>query len=183
METIAFGKQGLADFLAGKRTQTRRLVRSFSTHQAAEFKLLHPEEKCDAPVECVVDVGDVMAVQEPYWHLRVSPLPGVVERSVYLPGRIWLCSDGEERRPPAPSGHEWAERFATTLHPMACRYRARVTGVRLARVQEGSIRDWRACGYTGKAHFGRKWNRGWRTAGCRWKDNPWVWVIGFEVAQ
>lgn len=60
--------------------------------------------------------------------------------------------------------------------------RIRITGLRLARLQDITEEDAQAEGVPSVEEYRRLWKNINKARGTRWEDNPFVWVIKFEVA-
>lgn len=205
---IIFSAEMVRAILAGRKTQTRRVIkpqppaeaksvsRQLCSQQTPEFdgawqwwagKPLTPITK---PLFCPYGApGDTLWVRET-WCLR-EPIayPSVHYRAdgehVVLDdgdGFTAVNKDGSEKSPWRPSIHmpRWASRI--TL---------RITDVRVERVQDILEDDARAEGCdpvihedgaidcgTRKTTFARLWST--INGDGAWEANPWVWVLSFE---
>lgn len=176
---ILFSGAMVRAVLAGRKTQTRRLVDP------------QPEPNTDCPYhigdgamrrarKCPYGVpGDLLLVRETWREVSSAmmadgSIPSQPARCVYRADRPW---DGPWR----PSIHmpRWASRI-TLL----------VTGVRVERVQDITEDDAMAEGLepgpgpdgltTAKTEFWLLWDRMYSARGFGWAENPWVWVVEFR---
>lgn len=183
--------------LAGRKTQTRRLVnrparasaQSFSDgmkyakeHGLAGVQKNGPCDGVEWYCKCPYGVpGDLLWVRETWREtssamMADGSIPSQPARCVYRADRPW---DGPWR----PSIHmpRWASRI-TLL----------VAGVRVERVQDITEADARAEGLepgpgpdgmtTAKTEFWLLWDRMYSARGFGWQANPWVWVVEFRLA-
>lgn len=181
---IIMSGESVRAILAGRKTQTRRTVGHPDAIHGYDVTLitdggwaflLNGDMGYGDTVRCPYgEAGDRLWVQE-IWRERVDPADG--SRII-----VYRATDGE-------GGGPWNS--LTNMPPRAIRLTLAVIGIRVERVQaiteadaraEGvRLADWAApC----RLAYARRWNRiNGRRSGRRWDDDPWVWVVNFEVLR
>lgn len=193
---IIFSAPMVQALLAGRKTQTRRIINPQPTDEAvADGSFVANANRLIRPAPIRYAVGDRLYVREA-WHTNSSEdgkPPSEIDEGEF----IWYVADGEGGMPISrmrPSIHmpRWASRL-TLL----------VTEVRVQRLQDISEEDARAEGcFVGKAsgrvfeneagmHFGgpqwtsaRDWYADlWDTihGADAWSANPWVVAVSFTA--
>lgn len=190
---IIFSGPMVRALLAGRKTQTRRIVKGVDecphgydgvvTHTVPKeahfvgqhcFQLASGET---AYIRCPYGApGDRLWVRETFMR--------EIEDGTPTGGFIYRASDR-----PEPDG-EKPLRWTPAIHMkrVACRLRLEVTGVRIERLQEISEKDSRAEGIDAptagsyRAGYARLWNS-LNEKRAPWGSNPWVWVIEFRRAN
>lgn len=124
--------------------------------------------------------GDLIWVRETFRLFDSSTECGCSESPCNCPSsgtpiyRAWGCDTGEETWKPSIHMPRWASRL--TL---------RVTDVRVECVQDITKEQAKKEGLspTGctKGYWHTEYMRLWNSIYANWDDNPWVWVIEFEV--
>jgi hypothetical protein len=165
--------------LSGAKTQTRRVVKGTALEWLAP-DMFTPDFVAD-PANSLCPFGapgDLLWVREAW-----APVPAL---DGAYPHHAVYRADGRTETRWRPSIHmpRWASRL--TL---------RVTSVRVERLQAITEEDARAEGvaaddisrvgvpcYSARQNFERLWDS-LAAEGSRWRDDPWVWVIGFERAE
>jgi hypothetical protein len=196
---ILFSAEMVRAILAGRKTQTRRVIKPVPTfngggtcHDADALQQDYVEPHWVFPKICKYGApGDTLWVRETWCLKQPLRFPSVHYRAdgehVVLDdgdGFTAVNKDGSEKSPWRSSIHmpRWASRI--TL---------RITDVRVERLQDISEGDARAegCPYppewagrfmdrdeTAKTWFKSLWNH--IHGPDAWQENPWVWVISFE---
>lgn len=204
---ILFNTPMVQALLAGRKTQTRRIVKPQSAiltdKMARAFGIRPPIVENTSVVICPYGkVGDLLWVRESFWHARSYPmtLPSGESES----GNSWAyrlihySADGKPKNTPnshypnalsngaisAPDPYtDWLQRPSIHMPRWASRLTLEITNVRVERLQDISEADKQAEGATANMPFGTVWKKINTTEGIRWEDNPWVWVIEFKVHQ
>jgi hypothetical protein len=165
--------------LAGRKTQTRRIFKLHPEDDCFVFSesgwpyRSEPDgegliEMCEVPYKCPHGKpGDQLWVRESFSCSTIGDIP-------------WYWADGNpldgDYEKPKPSIHmpRWASRIDL-----------KITNVRVERLQDISEEDAKAEGfkesddYTPKGAFKKTWDEIYNN----WKQNPWVWVVEFEVMK
>jgi len=172
--------------LEGRKTQTRRVV-----------KLPRWAQECNEDNDFELD-------GTPEWPHAISRKTGClspIECPYGVPGdRLWV----KEKFSISGNGYFYSEDADGTVKikwtsgrfmpRAASRITLQVSGVRVDRLQEISEQDAMVEGVNWQDHAGlarktarklfiKLWNSINGTAGKRWSDNPWVWVIEFRMAE
>ena len=202
MKAIFFDAESIKAILAGKKTQTRRVIAS-PRHMRHET--LH-----DAMTYAARDgVGDWVfsdfamslefvlkaypggnGIRCPYGYpgdrLWVREVWGS-SHTRYMPGlHCWYYADGE---PPFATGPAWRKRSPIHMPRWASRITLQVGDVRVQRLQQISDADieaemaWSALDDNAPANFSDRWDAINAKRGWPWSSNPWVWVIEFKLVQ
>ena len=187
VKPILFSVDMVRALLAGRKTQTRRVVKDQDIPD--EVYELIPGDMHPCPYG---QPGDLLWVREAWsgcfdqGHIRVR------DRH---PDIVWYWADGN-----CPDGDWEKPRPSIHMPRWASRLTLRVTGIRVERVQDISQSDADAegCpgfyspmhpdagvtdGQTPREEFAELWNSINAKRGFGWDANPWVWVIDFEVIQ
>lgn len=172
---ILFNGEMVRAILAGRKTQTRRVVKPQPHNPGLQAWL---EEVSDGFIRSPYGVpGDRLWVRETW---------NCIETGIKTQRQDWVryrATDGEELYwKPSIFMPRWASRITLTI-----------TGVRVERVQDISSDDCRAEGLTPDSEISLLWRENirdkyrdlWNSINAKrgygWDTNPWVWVISFEV--
>jgi hypothetical protein len=153
--SIAFGKDMIGAILAGRKTQTRRLMKV---------------DRDGAAGPSPGAVGETLWVRERF--------ASVVDREGVT--KFIYAADGTPH-----TAHKVRWQMSIHMPRRASRMSVRVSGVRSERLQEISDADVLAEGCPGDrlveplAWFRQLWD-GLSPDGAKWTDNPAVWVLDFE---
>jgi hypothetical protein len=170
---ILFSAPMVRAILAGKKSQTRRLMRLGGEYDGGGQYLTRDDEWVDIWRMCPYGVpGDLLWVKETFLPWDAS---GGVEKYIYRATEDL----------PAYSGSWKPSLF---MPRKASRITLKITGVRAERLQEISSGDILAEGVdlsqpphdTDRLAFARLWNSINAERGYGWDKNPWVWVINFK---
>lgn len=197
---ILMGAESVRAILAGRKTQTRRVVKP----QPSRWDGVGPLELrgrelwwTDLPyfplkpfAKCPYEAGQMLWVRETW---RVD---GWTDYKQCI-GNISYRADEGCKELAFPC--EWLDRdnkvgiWRPSVHMprWASRITLRVTSVQVERVQEISYDDIIAEGITEEMlhgwpadiSFQALWNGTSRKRGFGWDVNPWVWVVSFEIAD
>lgn len=171
---ILFSGEMVREILAGRKTQTRRRLRHQPEHGAQPCWYNRggwAASRIDGSCSCKrispvpPRIGDTLWVRET-WRTSASDARHVIyaaDVSAY---------ERDEKGPWRPSIHmpRWASRL--TL---------RVTDVRVERAQDITEEAARAEGFASRDAFAEAWTAIYGAGS--WRDNPWVWVVAFEVVR
>lgn len=184
----------------GLKTQTRRVVKFKPLEPGLNLNAssLSAGHYCtDAPQHgWVIYSRDGRGV----WHQRTKRV-----RCPYgQPGdRLWVREAWAMNEPPSgavyradgEAHHGWPARWKPSIHMprWASRTTLEITGVRVERVQDISLADAEAEGYTSLmqhdpereffdaiSYFARRWDALNKKRGFGWDVNPWVWAVTFK---
>lgn len=172
---ILFGAESVRAILAGKKTQTRRVVRGCALRWLEDdgftpgFVAL-----ADNGLSPYGYAGDRLWVRETF---AVNPhAAGVGYPYFYRAETPYMPTDGPWTSP-------------LFMPRSASRLLLNVVAVRVERLQEISDEDAYAEGWKtlfGKGLFYRAFDSAWdainEKRGYSWESNPWVWVVSFKVA-
>lgn len=192
MKPIIFSTPMVQAILAGRKTQTRRVVKEDRRGEWAAVNGVRNNSEYGASVPCYLhretavddisrnimypnyDVGDILWVRETWSPVQV------------LPKRYLYKADAENGGEGDGLPIRW--RPSIYMPREAARLFLRVTDVRVERVQDISEADAKAegvtpindseCGYRGA--FRELWNALNAKRGYDWYTNNWVWVYTFE---
>ena len=201
---ILFSGESVRAILAGRKTQTRRVITppvptTFRLHCVDDPRdtrgtYQFTELSADAvkanwagewaPRICPYgQPGDRLWVRETFAVFDDSD-EGKIRR-----GYVYRADEGDDCEPPPP----W--RPSIFMPRSASRLTLEIVAVRVERVQEISEEDARAEGM-GRVHptteilgeyrigFREVWDSiNAKRPGCAWKDNPWCWVIEFKRTE
>jgi hypothetical protein len=189
---ILFNTEMVQAILAGRKTQTRRVVK-FRDHQpTAELHFIpsaYPHFQFQSgnrywQAECPYGrKGDVLWVRET---LEQNVLGGAIYRAGGKVGEKLGCNPLTENEFLSWDDFSTTRKVIPSIHMPkdAARIWLRIKDVRVERLQDISDEDIRA---EGAAEFGCTTHRlNWQTlwesvnGSNSWKDNPFVWVIEFE---
>lgn len=204
MKPILFSTPMIQALLAGKKSQTRRVVKDDCTG-ITEFLPADPSGfwgfGADGPVRCIHspygDVGDYLWVRESWWQRGGITTDMDGERS-------FIKNIGQDKVNVAyRADFEYAphgEYMYDTWRPMpsifmprwASRITLEITDVRVERVQDISEADACAEGVTGcrdhlpNVHAVEMYHALWDSINEKkapWASNPWTWAITFRVVN
>lgn len=197
---IIFGGESVRAILAGKKTQTRRVV---------SFESLRPESfghadvgavrreangfHCRAgdfnvwsrkPLRCPYGVvGDRLWVRETWRALKRFDVHTIKTGSMIA----YEADANTGDRMPTPIGRMGRKRSPLFMPRWASRLTLEVTEVRVERLQSISEEDAKAEGKGvtwGGGCFHRSFAGGWDALnakrGFSWESNPWVWAVSFR---
>ena len=197
---ILFNTEMVRAILDGRKTCTRRLVKhDVEAVLNSPYHKAHPEVEdkqiisklCNPPYQ----PGDILYVRETWCALPVNEAGHIRGHSVY-----YYKEDGDLR----PEG--WRGKWKPSIHmpKEAARIWLEVTDVRVERLQEMTLKDFKAEGiyddyktysetYTDHLRqmaypkvFARLWNSTIKKSDLDsygWDASPWVWVIEFERCE
>lgn len=195
---MLFNTEMVKAILAGRKTQTRRLVKErhlrvldspyHKEHSEVPDKVLL-EKLCELPYQS----GDVLYVRETWCE------NGGYELYPFETEKFWYKADEPDKVPPTPV---WFRGWHPSIHmpKEAARIFLRVTGVRVERLQDVTLDDAIAEGCQGKFigcgecvgagweilpedEFADVWNRTIKKSDIDkygWDANPYIWCISFE---
>ncbi len=192
MKPIIFSTPMVQAILAGRKTQTRRVVKEDRRGEWAAVNDVRNNSEYGASVPCYLhretavddisrnvmypkyDVGDIFWVRETWSPVQV------------LPKRYLYKADAEN----GGEGDGLPIRWRPSIHMPreAARLFLRVTDVRVERLQNISAEDCEAEGYfetapvepRPRSWFSEVWDARNAKRGYGWDSNPWVWVYTFE---
>lgn len=182
MKPILFSTPMVQAILDGRKTMTRRVIKSDPTHP--HWDGLAPTGWHDGhrPMQHVpYSIGDVLWVRETFNCIRFGNGKTVPYNTVY-----WYKSEEPDINP----DNKW--RPSIFMPRVAARIFLRVTNVRAERVQSILCGDMKAEGCIPQNVTGGQWQQWQRDywvplwnainakRGYGWDINPWVWVIEFE---
>lgn len=190
---ILFSGEMVREILAGRKTQTRRRLRHQPEHGAQPCWYNRggwAASRIDGSCSCKrispapPRIGATLWVRETWCDQgQVSPddypmicyrADGAWHHHDYrsISGRYDESFMGPPTKPWRPSIHmpRWASRL--TL---------RVTDVRVERAQDITEEAARAEGFASRDAFAEAWTAIYGAGS--WRDNPWVWVVAFEVVR
>ena len=175
---IIFGTAMVQLILAGRKTQTRRLITGPMAAVVERRMAGVPFEEIRCPYG---QPGDRLWVRESWWHHESA----FINQAGFLGGTIVRIGDAggsynaNEEFSPARHPEIWKKRNARYMPRWASRLLLEVTEVRVQRLQEISDDDARAEGFEPVRSFARVWDdvNGERAP---WATNPWVWAISFR---
>lgn len=193
---ILFSGDMVRAILAGRKTQTRRVVKGSRCKDSGA-----PLAPCEIAAEvnggdyrlCPYGVpGDTLWVREKHWIVERDgqgiDVPFLVYDDEWERGVVSL---GTPLRPWVGPFEKYGPRPSIHMPRWASRITLRVTGVRVERLQEISEDDAKAEGvtYSQAMEIGDSYTGGfralWHTIHAAdgphgWEANPWVWVVEFE---
>jgi hypothetical protein len=195
MKPIIFSTPMVQAILAGRKTQTRRVVKEDRRGEWAAVNDVRNNSEYGASVPCYLhretavddisrnimypkyDVGDILWVRETWSPVQV------------LPKRYLYKADAEN----GGEGDGLPIRWRPSIHMPreAARLFLRVTDVRVERVQDISPEDCESEGYfeaepvepRPRSWFSAVWDACSAKRGYGWDSNPWVWVIEFKRVE
>lgn len=167
--------------LAGRKTQTRRLVKPGEYLICADS---YGEGYGDGPAIEVTSLRDrpdkyemtnysKWVVGRTYAVVPKRGKPGVWWSDLYL---------GSVSHPlviEKPDAATQAYRIETGWRPL----RIRIVAIRREHLQDITEADAKAEGVSSKGEYAKLWNRINKRKGTRWSDNPLVWALTFEVVK
>ena len=174
---ILFNTETVQAILAGRKTVTRQPVRVDTPDEFEAHNNCRELSEFGADVPCFIsrkyDVGDILYVREKWQNICV------------VPSQYAYKADGEFE-PYSP----W--KSAIYMPREAARIFLRVTNVKVERLQDITEKEAEAEGenallwglipvLSAKGQFQDLWNSLYAKKGYRWEQNPWVWVISFEI--
>ena len=183
MKPIIFSTPMVQAILAGRKTQTRRVLKPQPVIDAHGMWLWKDFQWMDGglgfPASGIEDYapykpGDILWVRETWSPVQV------------LPKRYLYKADAEN----GGEGDGLPIRWRPSIHMPreAARLFLRVKGVRVERLQNISAEDCEAEGYfetapvepRPRSWFSDVWDARNAKRGYGWDSNPWTWVIDFE---
>lgn len=198
MKPIIFSTPMVQAILAGRKTQTRRVVKEDRRGEWAAVNDVRNNSEYGASVPCYLhretavddisrnimypkyDVGDILWVRET-WAKNTD----YANPALYIPHGFIHKATGEYHM-----GVKW--RSPVTMPREAARLFLRVTDVRVERVQDILCGDMKREGVIPKTvtggqyqqwhndYFKPAWDARNAKRGYGWDSNPFVWVISFE---
>jgi len=194
---ILFSGEMVKAILEGRKTQTRRIIRS---QPKMVYLQIGDDKYYDAQrggnrIKCKYQVGDRLWVREGYdiSYANISGICGIsrIISGVYKADLAGLGAQLTE--------DEWAKflqrkrKFGNQtgrfMYKSLARIWLEITNVRVERVQDISTRDCWAEGlrfgtgatYQGIVQMRNLWDSLNAKRGFSWETNPWVWVIEFKI--
>ena len=188
---IIFSAWSIRAILAGRKTQTRRVVRNWCQLQRCRYgepsDLLWVKEawRVGAWNE---DTGQIAVDYRADGYLRREWLQVETDEQFQ---RLWeqssLDAEAAGMQCDADGKYDWepgldVTRWRSPLFMPKCATRIwlRIADVRAVRLCDISASDCRAEGATSREDFAAKWDAVNKKRGCGWETNPWVWAITFE---
>jgi ribosomal protein S28E/S33 len=171
---IIFSGESVRAILAGKKTQTRRVIRNVSGCNL----------RC-SPFQ----VGQILWVRETWGETVDAKGSCLVRYRADGTAYHMLCDNGGEDD---PVDHGWKhyepgipdsdQRWRSSIHMprWASRITLEVTDVRVQRAQDIDEKDALAEGYEFREHFIRAWDSLNAKRGFGFDENPWLWAITFK---
>lgn len=198
LKPILFNTEMVRALLEGRKTVTRRVVKP---QPGGNGMVKMPDDSCwpgywvevGSPrvIKPPYQLGDVLWVRETF---RVDYLSNIVGS-----GRVRYKADGSyadihfsaDRYDMMRRAHRMVWRSSENMPREAARIFLRVTGVRVERLQELTLKDAEMEGMDLRGPMFPKFVEVWNKTVQRnpnkfkrhpyyWEDNPWVWVIEFE---
>ncbi|HCT9112663.1 TPA: hypothetical protein OUB84_002735 [Morganella morganii] len=202
---IIFNAEMVRAILDGRKTQTRRIVKSVPTTHNFHGWIISSTCAKDEGKACWA-IGDSPLLKDP---IRRNCTFGKIGDRLWV-RETWqcgLCTEStfayKATHKPSDLEEGWSEiikwRPSSQMPRWASRILLEITGVRVERLQDISQADAIAEGappnhpsidavsrYFGFPDFPRSWfgQTWWHIYGQKgWKSNPWVWVIEFKQIQ
>jgi hypothetical protein len=210
---ILFSGPLVRSILDGRKTETRRLVTKGTSQVSdvvgeratwcgladasrAGTSILLVGSGVDGHfIDCRIKPGDTLWVRERIWQSRgCGHLATWGEWEVGEWSRTvvrYHATDGDPESTELPNREFLAPRPSIHMPRWASRISLRVTDVRAERLQEithvGALAEGvepDEPGFNARVPFARLWDQiNGKRAGASWADDPWVWVVKFEVAE
>jgi hypothetical protein len=188
---ILFSGQMVRAIMSGAKTMTRRVCKIEGLDEPDLYEN-RDGDLVDPVVYCPYGRrGDVLWVRETWWEPPVITANRLREGADTWPKYDYdALLNNIDREQYLEWG--WKKRPSIFMPRPASRISLSISKIRIERLRDISEDDARAEGVdltamfaaTYKAGFQQLWDsiNGNRN-GCAWKDNPWVWVIAFNVAK
>lgn len=187
---LIFNTEMVKAILDGRKTVTRRPVNwfrdegwSLSFDNGSVVESLRQNKPMPTGIKPPCSIGDLLWVRETFAALghddykEVSPRNrSEIQEFRYKasePEALANVKDWEVR------GYHWHPSIHMPRH--ASRLTLKVTGVRLERVKDITPKEALKEGFNDWTGFAFTWSSIYLNQGLGWDDNPYVWVIGFEV--
>jgi len=190
---ILFNTEMVRAIIDGQKTQTRRPIQAPGNEYHYE-KLL-----CDLGLSCKLEIIE----DELHWELQtaVDDSGTYTEKLLHQPGDILYVretfADISETEPgnihyKASANEEdlewfnengWNWRPSIHMPKRIARLFLKVTDVRVERLHETTGVDVVREGFKEPQNFIKDWNEIYKEKGYGWDEDPWVWVIEFEVSE
>ena len=186
---LRFGAASVLALLAGRKTQTRRIIRNWPSQWSMPPARMHEGVLCRYGVdhdEILIPphpregerfyISEVVSFQPGFWFGKKQAGPvlryAADEQTspVVVPSRVKHPKLG--RWPGRTLPLEWARPW-----------RGIVTRMSAEQIRDISDSDAKAEGFGSLDHFREIWLQLYAERGIRWMDNPMVWVRGFEAAN
>jgi hypothetical protein len=197
---ILFSAPMIRSILAGRKTQTRRVIRDtglYAIDDAIHGATVAARERENLLTQSPIKAGDTLWVRESFCAPEGLDKPASVIYRADWSDEDLSASDAARRRFPEIARAYPDTRWRPSIHmPRSmARILLRVTEVRIERLQEVTPDQCRAEGHPTRPEISndpevhddaaRDWFMDlWDTLneyrGYGWKSNPWVWAITFE---
>ena len=193
MKPILFNMEMVRAILDGRKTQTRRPIKSPSGLFHVCWRKTDPNNKwveqvdenemsTDKRVNPPYDTGDILYVRETWKAIDIS----------FELLSLWIQYQADKNSKRIKFEYDRFHKFKKYhdkngwqpnifMPKEAARIFLKVTDVRVERLQDIASIEAGKEGFGNRAHFIEKWNEIYSDKGYGWDDNPFVWVIEFEV--
>ena len=195
---ILFAPRLVRALLAGRKTQTRRVIRPFPPACCDKFTdglFRVPGAAYGVARRCPYGkAGHTLWVREA-WSVNTA-YEAVAPRDIFHDAAVWYRADGRVRGRPGAKrdGHRGRGRPSIHMPRWASRTDLRVTAVRAERLQEITTEDCIAEGLStelregeAEGHLRDQFRDGWDSInggpGRDWASNPWLWVVSFDPPE
>lgn len=189
---IIFTAESVEAILAGRKTQTRRIIRQLAACPEG-WRVARTESRengDEQPIRCPYKPGDVLWAKEAWYKFHCD---NVIDGKKYAYQPV--KQDEYSREIMRGDGYRW--RSPLFMPREAARLFLKLIAVRAERVQDISAADCDAEGYpprteamclvtmdrNRRAWYEKLWDSLNAKRGYPWSSNPWVWVLTFEVKK
>jgi hypothetical protein len=189
---ILFSAPMVKAILAGRKTQTRRVVKGPITgvHEGVPYRIIHGGHDCDGAnfrrdIKCPYgQPGDRLWVRETFSLVPCSAgcekYPNGFDPTIASVRQPNAPHEGVRYRATWDKTHSARWRPSIHMPRWASRITLEITDVRVERLHGISESDKLAEGATPEVPFGTVWRKINTKPGIRWEDNPWVWALTFR---
>ena len=197
---ILFNGEMVKAILGGRKTQTRRIIKSQPNYIRFNQVVLNNhvgfEDEHGNPIKCPFGkVGDRLWVRETFW---ISQSENGILYRADIPMH-WDAKDTEcEINDINLKAEEYKWKPSIHMPRMASRIALEIVDIRVERLQDITESDARADGITTEkpksaywenrnnfavSEFMGLWESIYSKHGCGWFTNPWVWVVEFKMLE